>query len=128
MAAPGDRSFVGLLEDIAGSLREIIRLELRLARAEMTESAMAMRRGMVIVAVGAAVLLFSVAFLLLALVYLLATVMSPWLASLIVGGSAAVIGTVCVRVGVSRLQGVHLPRRTLASIQENLPWPTAQTR
>ena len=60
MHVANDRSFAGLLQDIVGSVREILRLEIRLARAELSESFSAIRRASIATAI--AVLAFVVAF------------------------------------------------------------------
>jgi uncharacterized membrane protein YqjE len=69
-----DRSISSVLSDIVGNIQQIVRAEVRLAKAEVREEAVKAKRGVVLLGAGAVGFLFAVGFLLLALVYALATV------------------------------------------------------
>jgi len=128
MSAMEEQTFAGILQDIVGSIREIIRLEIRLARAEITDSVSAMRSAALILAAGGLALFIALEVVVLAAVFALALVMPAWAAALVVGIAVAVIGAGCVMAGAKRLTHVQPPKRTIASVQENLSWPTTQTR
>lgn len=128
MAAAEDRPFSSLVQDIIGSVREIIRLELRLARAEVAESLSAMRSAVIVMVIGALALVVAAELFVVSALFALATVMPPWVAALVLAGVAVLAGIICLVAGKKFLAQVQPPKRTIASVQEGLPWPTTQTR
>jgi hypothetical protein len=115
-----ERSFATMMQEIVGSIREIVRLEIKLARTEIGASIMAMRQAAVLLSAGIVALLFGVVFLLLAAVYALSLVMPPWAAALVVGGTIAVVAVICIAAAMKRMRVVGMPKRTIATLQENL--------
>jgi putative copper export protein len=124
-----DRPFSQILQDIVANLQEIIRLEVRLAKAELREDA---RRGVSafsIAVVGAVLGMYAVGLLLLALVYGLSNVVPAWLAALLVGVVVGVVAAVFLGVGARRVRRLDLkPERTIQSVKENVKWAKDQTR
>lgn len=114
------RSFATMMQEIADSLREIVRLEIKLARTEIGASVMAMRQAAVWLVAGVFALVYAVALLLLAAVYGLSLTLPPWAAALIVGGASGLGAVVCILAAVKRIRAVGIPKRTIASLQENL--------
>ena len=53
MAAPGERSIADVLSDIAGNIQQIVRAEMRLAKAELREDLAKVRSAVVLFACGA---------------------------------------------------------------------------
>jgi len=125
MGVPADRSIADVLGDIVDNLQEIIRAEVRLAKAELREEAARAKRGVVFLAAAALLGTMALGFFLLAAVYGLATVMPPWSAALIVAAAVAVIAAIMVSIGLKGFKDLGLPK-TAATIQENVQW--AKTR
>lgn len=118
-----DRPIGTVLKDIAGNVQQIIRAEVRLARAETLEELAKTRRGVVLLSAGAAIVLIGLAFGLLAGMYLLATTLPLWQAAGIVGVISAIVGAICLSSGAKLLRSVKLvPPRAAATIEENLQW------
>jgi uncharacterized membrane protein YqjE len=124
-----DRSISSVLSDIVGNIQQIVRAEVRLAKAEVREEAVKAKRGVVLLGAGAVGFLFAVGFLLLALVYALATVWPAWAAALVVALVAAVVGGAITAAGVKHLKSISLaPPRTVSTIQENIEWAKTRAR
>jgi uncharacterized membrane protein YqjE len=123
MAVEADRPIGSVLKDIVGNVQQIIRAEVRLARAETLEELAKTRRGLMIAGAGAAALLLAVAFGLLAAMYALATRLALWEAAAIVAAVTGIFGAICVSSGAGLLRSVRLvPPKTAATIEENLQW------
>jgi uncharacterized membrane protein YqjE len=124
-----ERSIGSLVNDIVGNVQEIIRSEVRLAKAEVTEELTKARRAMIWLVAGAVLATMAFGFLLLAVVYVLAHFFQPWVAALIVALSSGAIGGALAAVGASQIKRVSLrPPRTITSVQENLQWAKAQAK
>ena len=124
-----ERTVTSLLKDIVGNVQQIIRAEVRLAKAEVTEELTKARRGVVLLVIGTLFGVMALALLLLGAVYLLSHFVQPWVAAVLVGVGAGVIGGGLIAVGVQQLKLVTLPPpRTVTSVQENIQWAKAQTR
>ena len=127
--AESDRSILTVLADIVGDLQQIIRAEFRLAKVELSEELVKMRRRALIAAAGVVLMILSLGVLALAAVWALALVLPPWAAALVIGVSFAVIGGVITMVGVKRMSDVHLPpEKTVATIKENIQWAKTRVR
>ncbi len=119
-----ERSLPTLLSDLSRETIELVRQEIALGRAEISEKISTAERGLVSIAIGAAILLAGVFILLQAIVNGVAMVLppelAPWLAPLIVGIVIAVIGYIMVKSGSSRLQPDNLmPQRTMDSLRRD---------
>jgi uncharacterized membrane protein YqjE len=127
--ASRDRSAGEIVKDIVNNAQEIIRSEVRLAKAEIREeSRKAIQAG---IALGAGVVLglFGLGFLLAAITAVLALAMPWWGAALIVGGLLAIAGGVGMAVGIERWKKVHpTPEKTIADVKENVEWLKRQTK
>lgn len=125
----GDRAFSDVLQDVLGNLQNLVRSEVRLARAEVREEAtLALWAGVwlglgVIGGMGAGMLL------LWSVVFGLALVLPIWAATLITGGVAAGVAFALCVVGRQRLTQFRLgPDRAVESIKEDLEWIKQSTR
>ena len=99
---------------------ELFTKEIALARAEMRENLEQARRGATEVSTGGVVLAGGYIVLLLAAVYALSEVMEPWLAALLVGGVAALIGYAMVKAGMRHFSARDLkPDRTIDSVHKD---------
>ena len=125
--ANGDRSIGDVLRDIAGNVEHILRAEIRLAKAELREDVIHLKRGLALVFAGALVGALGVGFALLAVVYALAANMEPWAAAGIVGASALLVAGLSVAAGLKSMRDVGVPRTT-TTIQENIQWAKTRAR
>lgn len=126
---PRDRSLADVVRDIIGDIQNIVRSEVRLAKAEMQEEAGKTIRAAGMLAGGALVALFAVGCLVLCLIYALSNVVAPWLAALLVGVGLLVLAGVLVSIGRNRLKDVTpTPEKTVHSVKENVEWMKNQTK
>jgi uncharacterized membrane protein YqjE len=117
-----DRPISVVVRDVVGDVQEIVRSEVRLAKAELREEVRQARSASVLVGIGALSGIFSVLFLLLAAVYALRLVMPDWAAALIVAAGIAIVAGVTLRQGLSRFKTVRPLQKTLASLKEDVQW------
>jgi hypothetical protein len=120
--AAGNRSIPEILQDVLTNFQDIVRAEMRLARAELTEELSAARSGGILVGVGAVAAIFSVLFLLLGCVYALGRVMPDWAAALIVAAAVGVAAAVTLSLGLQRFKTIQAAPKTAASLKENVRW------
>ena len=118
-----DRSFAALLADLAAQTGLLLRQEVRLFKAELSEQFGRAGIGAILVVAGAVVALSGWLTLLAAAVLGLLQIVPAWLAALIVGVVVLAIGGMLIWIGRSRLAGANfVPRRTLASLREDEAW------
>jgi uncharacterized membrane protein YqjE len=123
------RSIGTVLKDIVGNVQQIVRSEIRLAGVEMREEAGKAGRSAALVMVGGAIAILAVGCGLIAAISALATIVPLWTAALIVAAVAGVISAVFITAGMKRMRQITMtPTRTLAALEENVPWAKAQTR
>jgi Protein of unknown function (DUF1469). len=124
-----ERSTADLLKDIVANIQEIIRSEVRLATAEVKEETGKVFTASRLLLIGAVMGMYAAGFLLLAGVYALATLMSWWLAALLVGVALALIAGMMVMAGRGRLRNVSpKPEKTMHSVKENVEWMKTQLK
>ena len=115
-----ERSTKSILRELMQEVPELFTKEIALARAEMRENLEQTRRGATEVSTGGVVLAGGYIVLLLAAVYALSEVMEPWLAALLVGGVAALIGYAMVKAGMRHFSARDLkPDRTIDSVHKD---------
>jgi uncharacterized membrane protein YqjE len=118
-----ERSTVDLLKDIFGNVEEIIRSEVRLAKAEIREDAVKGFGAAKLIGIGALLGLYALGFALLGVVYLLSLVVPAWGSALIVGVVVGVAAAVLVSRGREQLKKLSpKPEKTLESVKENAAW------
>ena len=116
-----ERSLGELLGELTQDTVTLVRQELTLAKAEMTQKAAHVGKNIGMLAVGAMVGYTGVLALVAAVTLLLsqATGLSLWVSALIIGVLIAGIGGVLVMKAISSLKNEDLtPRQTLQSLQE----------
>ncbi|HSK39649.1 MAG TPA: phage holin family protein [Arenibaculum sp.] len=124
-----DRPLSSLLSELATETTTLVRKEVELARAEMSEKVNQAMSGAVALMAGGFVAFAGLIFLLLSATLGLANWMSDWLAALIVGGVVAIIGGIMVMSGKNRLSAQNLqPRRTIETLQEDKQWAQSQMK
>jgi uncharacterized membrane protein YqjE len=126
---PSQRSVADVLQDIVGNLQQIIRSELRLARAELKEKADRAAKPATTLAAGAILGFYGIGFLLLAIVYALSLALSVWLAALIVSAVLIVAAAILVATGRNKLKQIQpVPEKTVETMKENVQWAKDQIR
>jgi hypothetical protein len=123
MNVASDRPLSGLVRGVIENFQEIVRSEVRLAKAETREEVQKATGAAKMLGVGAALAAYALGFVLLAGYRALAQVIPDWLAALAVGGTLGIIALVCYSVGKERFKRVDpKPEKTIESIKENLQW------
>ena len=126
--AAGIRSIPEILQDVLTNIQDIVRAEVRLAKAELGEELNRARSGGLLIGVGAVAAIFSSLFLLLACVYALGLVMPNWAAALIVAAAVGVAAAVTLGLGLKRLKTIQAAPKTAASLKENVRWAKQLTK
>ena len=124
----GIRSIPEILQDVLTNIQDIVRAEVRLAKAELGEDLSRARSGGVLIGVGAVAAIFSALFLLLACVYALSLVMPNWVAALIVAAAVGVAAAVTLSLGLKRFKTIQAAPKTAASLKENVRWAKELTK
>jgi uncharacterized membrane protein YqjE len=127
---PRQMSLGELMKQLADQTSRLVRNEVRLARAELTEKARSY--GRVAGMLGAAAvlgLLAGIAFTMF-LIYLLKLALPLWAAALIVTVVYGVVGFALLAAGKKKLDEVRtpVPERTVESVKEDVQWLRTQTR
>ncbi len=121
-AATG-RSPVELVKNIVGNVQEIIRSEIRLARAEMTQKFSDAKSAGVLMGAGAVIGLYALAFVLVCIYNALSIVVWPWLSALIIAVVLGIGALAMLGEGYSKLKKVKpKPERTVTSVKEDVEW------
>jgi hypothetical protein len=113
----GERALLDVLTDIFGNLEDIVRSELRLVKAEVTDELRSAQSS--VLGLGVAILAgaFSVLFLLLSGMYALRLSLTPWAAALVIAGAAALVSVVAFLISAQRMRARrNIVPRTTASI------------
>jgi putative superfamily III holin-X len=121
MATRTDRSIPELLSDVLGQLAKLIGNEFDLAKAELSDKASQVGRGVMMIGAGA---VFTIPALVLILMAAAAALMhagySDPVAYLLTGGAAILVAAILIGVGISRLSGDALkPSMTLEQLQRD---------
>jgi len=109
-----------LLSGLVHDLSQLVRPELRLAQAEVSEKLQQAQNGIYAVTTGLLVAFCALLILLQAVVIALSNVMPAWLASVAVGGVLALVALLLIRQGRKNLQARNLiPQRTLRAARSS---------
>lgn len=123
------RSTTQILENIVEDVQDIIRSEVRLARAEIKEEALKAAKGGA--AIGGAALMgyFALALLVVCFTALLATAMPLWVSAIIMCVVCGCVAGALYAMGRGRLKQVHpAPEKTIRTVKEDLEWARNQMR
>jgi hypothetical protein len=129
MAQPRDeRSLGDLFSDLSRETTTLVRQEVQLAKAELTQSATEAARGIGMLLAGGAVAYAGLLFLLLAIVYgLIEAGWDAWLAALIVGLVVMALGAILVLRARESLKPANLaPQKTVETLKEDAAWAKEQ--
>ena len=117
---PQPDSTTGLLSRLIDELSTLLRKELALAKAELSESVNQAKIGVISLAAGGAVLFAALLVLLSAATFALAHVVSDWLAALIIGVITAIAGFVMLQGGKKKFEASRLkPERTQDALRRD---------
>ena len=123
-----ERSLGDLFSDLSRETTTLVRQELELAKAELTQSATEAARGIGMLVAGGAVAYAGLLFLLLAVVFgLIEAGWDTWVSALVVGLVVVAIGAVLVLRARESLKPANLaPRRTVETLKEDQEWAKEQ--
>jgi L-lactate permease len=123
-----DRSLGDLFGDLARETGDLVRKEVALARAEMTQKAGRAARDIGFLAVGGLVLYAGVLAIVAAIIIALASIGVPaWLSALLVGVVIAGVGAALIQNGLKALKREDLaPKQTIEQIKEDAEWVKEQ--
>jgi hypothetical protein len=120
MPPANSETMTGLLRRLVDDLSLLLRQELALARAEVTQAVDEAKAGMARIAVGGAVLYGGFLTVLAALVLLLAEVMPAWGAALLIGAATSIAGYAMVRTARKKLNSANFkPELTKESLRRD---------
>ncbi len=123
------RSIGELFADLSRETTTLVRQEIALASAEMTQKATRVGKDVAFLAVGGAVIYAGFLAIMAAIIIVLAAVIPWWLSALLVGVVVAGVGYGLVQKGRDALTHESLaPRRTIETLRENAEWAKEQTR
>ncbi len=126
--ARDERSLGDLFSDLSRETTTLVRQEVQLAKAELTQSATEAARGIGMLVAGGAVAYAGLLFLLLAIVFGLIEVgWDAWLSALVVGVVVVAVGAILVLRARESLKPANLaPRRTVETLKEDQEWAKEQ--
>jgi len=117
------------LQDILRNVQDILRAEVRLAKAELRQEATQAASLALWVLFGVVGVLSAWMFLLWTAAYALAAIMPMWAATLVLAAAMAGTGSVLIAAGVRRFTRITpIPGRTRESLKENLEWIKQPTK
>jgi uncharacterized membrane protein YqjE len=125
-----DQSIGELVKDLAGETSTLVRQEIDLAKAEMTERGKRMGKGAGILGAAALVALLAAGALTACLIAALDLAMPTWLAALIVTVVFAVIAAALAMAGRKQIQEAAppVPEQAIDSVKEDVQWAKTRTR
>jgi putative superfamily III holin-X len=125
-----DQSISELVKDLATETSTLVRQEIDLAKAEMTDRGKRAGKGVGMLAAGAVVALLAFGALTAGLIVALDLAMPTWLAALIVTVVYGAIAAVLVQIGRKKVQEAAppVPEETIESVKEDVQWAKTRTR
>jgi integral membrane sensor domain MASE1 len=124
MTTTDPRSFGSLFGEIVRDIQQILRGEVRLAKAEAVQEIAKLKTGVVLLGIALVMATLGVAYLLLASVLLIATRLPLWSAALIVGVAVLAIASTCAASGLAAIRKIRGTPRTVQSLKETVRWTT----
>jgi uncharacterized membrane protein YqjE len=125
----GRRPISGILHEIGNHLTEIVRSEVRLARAEIRQDVTDVARASLFLTVSAVFGLYAFGLFLLAIVYGLQEIWPPWASALSVGCGVGIVAATFLLIGRKKMKLASLrPDKTIQTLEENVKWLKKQTR
>lgn len=114
----------------AADLRELVRLEIALAKSELASKATHAALGLVLLVVALLGVFMLIATLVTAAVLAFALVVPGWAAALVVAGLLVLITGACAAIGIAALRSAvpPLPKQAIQSSKENIEWLKARLK
>ena len=131
MREPEDSRSIGtLLGDLGRQVSTIVRKEIDLARVEIMSGIGRMGRGAATTAAGGALIYAGLLVVLIAIVLALIDAgLDPWLAALIVGAVALLVGGLVTALGVQQVRTTEIaPKQTAETVRENVEFVKEQVK
>ena len=122
MISDPPRSIADIVKDVLANLQEIVRSEVRLAKAELRIEIGQMRSASLLLGVGAVTGALSLVFGLLAALYALALLMPHWAAALLIAGVLAVVAGFLLALGIRRIKHLSALPVTTTSLKKDAQW------
>ena len=122
--AGADQPVAALLKDLSEQTSTLVRKELELARLEMTEKGKRAGVGVGMFGGAGAMGLYALGALVAAAILALATVISAWLAALVIAALCGAIAGGLALLGRAKVSqaGPPLPQQATESVKEDLRW------
>lgn len=124
-----DRSLGELLSELAGDTGTLVRQEVALAQAELTNKAVSVGKNVGFLAVGGLVAYAAVLAILAAIIVGLGHFIPLWLSALIVGMVVGIIAFLLISAALKALKNTDLkPTQTVDTLKEDAKWLKNQVR
>lgn len=118
-----------LFADLAGEVSNLVRQEVALAKAEVSQKAKFVGKNVGYLVIGGAVAYAAMLAILAAIAMLLARVMPDWGATLLVGVVVGCVGWMLIGKARSALQETELtPQQTVETLKEDAAWVKQQIK
>jgi hypothetical protein len=125
---PRERGIGELVKDLASQTSTLVRQEIQLAQAEVTQKGKLAGKGVGFLAGAAVFGLLALGALTAGLIALLDQTMATWVAALIVMVLWAIVALVLAKVGQTALQQATPPApQTIETVKEDIQWAKTQT-
>lgn len=122
-AAKDERSLGDLFSELASETGTLVRQEVALAQAELTQKATKVGKNVGYLAVGGAVAYLAVQALLTALIIGLGTIIGYGFSALIVGIVVAIVAAILIIPALNTLKNTSLtPQQTVETVKEDAQW------
>ena len=122
-----EKSLGDLFGELSQETSTLIRQEVQLAKAEMSEKVSEIGKNVAILAVGGFLAYAGLLALIATLILILAEVMAGWLAALLVTLVILIIGSVLIMKGLNDLKSINpAPEQTLETLKEDKEWVQRQ--
>ena len=130
VADPREQSIGELVKDLAGETSTLVRQEIDLAKAEMTERGKQIGKGAGILGAAALVGLLAAGALTACLIAALDLAMATWVAALVVTVVFGAIAAVLAMTGRKQIQEAAppVPEQAIDSVKEDVQWAKTRTR
>jgi hypothetical protein len=124
----GERSLGGIVQDVMRDASEVVRGEVRLAKAEVSEKVGKAGKAAGLFGGAAVAGLMGLAALIGAGIAGLALIMPLWMSAALVGILLAAIGGILYALGKTRLTAIDpVPERTVQTIKDDVQWAKHRT-
>lgn len=116
-----------LFSTLSAQVTQLLRQEVQLAQAEMTQKANLIGRHAALVILGTVIAQAGFLALVAAMILVLSLFVELWISALLVGTVLIITAVLLAQYGVKKLKTIDLaPRQTVETIKENTEWLTQQ--